>query len=370
MYLKESSILCRIVRICRNMQSTPNPPNIVPIDISGTIPDPPKTIIIKEIHLPQSLSIVSYCLCRPSDELTQFQLSFQDIIDKYDDSRIIIIPIKNRFIFCYKKLHKKVARYKFLYFLGHSIVTIGSLIVPALLSIQYNTGEITNTNSSYIIGIYWSTWVLSLLVTIFNGILTLFKIDRNYYLYNIYLEKLKSETYQFFSLSGRYTGHHNGENYRLRTYIDQLIVYSYVLEKIYMKLVENEFAQVEDNTQDKTNSQKKDMTQQPDKQIGLSPTNPLEIRQSPFDSLVNARNEGKNESSTDDSESVSSLRKNNEVVQPDLENQIKRVVQKLFLKDRADESGSVASESENIFPDKKDKVNVESKNKPQKKPWK
>jgi hypothetical protein len=345
----------------------------LPIDISGTIAESPKTIIIKEIHLPPSLSTVSYCLCRPSDELTQFQLSFQNIIDKYDDSKMLVTPIKNRFIFCYKKLHKKVAMYKFLYFLGHSIVTIGSLIVPALLSIQYNTGEITNTNSSYIIGIYWSTWVLSLLVTIFNGILTLFKIDRNYYLYNIYLEKLKSETYQYFSLSGRYTGHHSGDNYRQRTFMDQLIVYSYILEKIYMKLVENEFAQVEDNTQDKTNSQKKDMTQPPDKQIGLSPTNPLQIRQEPFESLVSPRNVGKNESSTDDSESTSSTGKNNEVVQPDLENQIKRVVQKLFLKDGGDENATVASELEDVSGTElihNNKVEMENKKIPQKKPWK
>jgi len=309
---------------------------------------------------------------RQNNELIQFQKTFYEIIKNLEDStKIQMVPIQNRFFFCYKKLHKKVAIYKFLYYLGHSVVTIGSLIVPALLSIQYNTDDITNSSHSYMAAIYWSTWVLSLLVTIFNGIITLFKIDRNYYLYNIYLEKLKSETYQYFSLSGRYTGYHTGEIYRQRTYVDQLIVYSYVLEKIYMKLVENEFAQIEDGAHDKSNPQKKDASQT-EKQIGLSPTNPLQMRQSPFESLVSPRNnDKKNESSTHDSDSIDTTStKKNEVVHPDIENQIKKAIHQFFMKD-SDENQSYNSRPEDndaFILNKKPKDNIP--NKSQKKPWK
>lgn len=322
-------------------------------DISGnTVPEKQKQSTITTIQ----------CF-RTNEELKQFQQTFQDIIEIYDNSKIHIIPIKNRFIFCYNKLHKKVAIYKCLYYMGHSIVTIGSLIVPALLSIQYNTGDVTNSNKSYVAGIYWSTWILSLLVTIFNGILTLFKIDRNYYLYNIYLEKLKSETYQYFSLSGRYTGYHNGDNYRQRTYLDQIIVYSYVLEKIYMKLIENEFSQIEDSSQDKSNPQKKDNAS-PEKHIGLSPTNPLQMRQSPFESLVNQNSISKKNEGTDDSDSTSTVPKN-EVVTPDIENQIKSVVKKFFLKDTEEDGHSINDDIQN---NKHNKVNL--KNQTQKKPCK
>lgn len=310
------------------------------------------------------LIIYQNCCFRKNEELIQFHQSFQNIMDNYNIAKFHIIPIKNRFIFCYKKLHRKVITYKFLYYLGHSIVTIGSLIVPALLSIQYNTGDVTNSGHGYISGIYWSTWILSLLVTIFNGVLTLFKIDRNYYLYNIYLEKLKSETYQYFSLSGRYTGHHTGDNYRQRTYTDQLIVYSYVLEKIYMKLVENEFAQIEDGAQEKNSPQKKEAAQS-QKQIGLSPTNPLEFRQSPFESLANNNDRSKDSNDTD---STTSGHKN-EVVQPDLENQIKQVVQKFFIKGIDQDEEKDLEDTDESKP-KLPYTDVSQQKTRQKKPWK
>lgn len=319
--------------------------------------------------------IIVFCR-RNNEELEQFQNSFDSIIGDLKDIKIMIIPVKNRFIFCYKKLHRKVVIYKFLYYMGHSVVTIGSLIVPALLSIQYNTGDVTNSSKTYLSGIYWSTWILSLLVTIFNGVLTLFKIDKNYYLYNIYLEKLKSETYQYFSLSGRYTGHHTGENYRERTYVDQLVVYSYVLEKIYMKLVENEFAQIEDTAQDKNGPQKKEQVNS-DKQIGLSPTNPLQNRQSPFDSLVEKKTfDKKSDSNSNDNESINSISertKNEIILSPDIENQIREVVQKFFLKnsstDEADSEQEVEEKNEQEQDKKKQPHSQNKSNQLQKKQW-
>ena len=77
-------------------------------------------------------------------------------------------------------------------------VTTGSLLLPALLSIQ----QMGNENAQNVI--YWITWGLSLCVTTANGFIQLFKIDKKYLSYSMVSEKLKSEGWLYFQLSGKY----------------------------------------------------------------------------------------------------------------------------------------------------------------------
>ena len=51
---------------------------------------------------------------------------------------------------------------------------------------------------------YWSAWSLSLMVTVSNGFLQLFSLDKNYFEYAITSEQLKTEGWQFLQLSGKY----------------------------------------------------------------------------------------------------------------------------------------------------------------------
>ena len=51
-----------------------------------------------------------------------------------------------------------------------------------------------------------ATWGLSLGVTTANGYIQLFKIDKQYISYSMVSEKLKSEGWLYFQLSGKYTG--------------------------------------------------------------------------------------------------------------------------------------------------------------------
>ena len=90
---------------------------------------------------------------------------------------------------------------------SRSVITVGSLIVPALLSIQY-TDAAPSTQATYSMSyqIYWITWVISLLVTTFNGIQNIFKFEKKYYFLHTTVEQLKSEGWQFIELSGRYSG--------------------------------------------------------------------------------------------------------------------------------------------------------------------
>jgi hypothetical protein len=120
------------------------------------------------------------------------------------------------------------------------IITVGSLIVPALLSIQ----GLGNTNPE----IYWSTWVVSLLVTICNALVSLFKYDKRYYYLNTILERLISEGWQYIELTGRYSGYNTRG--AIPTHENQFIYFCHAVEKIRMKQVEEEYYKInESNTQ-------------------------------------------------------------------------------------------------------------------------
>jgi Protein of unknown function (DUF4231) len=121
--------------------------------------------------------------------------------------------------------------YSFIYYFGRAIVTIGSLIVPALLSIQ------GNSTLPYAVQLYWVTWATSLLVTTFNGIMTLFKIEKKYYYLNTIMEQVRSEGWQYVHLTGKYGGH----NHPHSTHENELIFFTHSLERIKLGQTNEEF---------------------------------------------------------------------------------------------------------------------------------
>ena len=68
-----------------------------------------------------------------------------------------------------------------------------------------------------------------------NGILTLFKIDKKYYFIHTMLERLRSEGWQYFSLTGRYSGHLTSNN--KPTHENQFVFFTHYIEKIKMKQI-------------------------------------------------------------------------------------------------------------------------------------
>lgn len=120
--------------------------------------------------------------------------------------------------------------------MGHTIITFGSLMVPALMSIQYSSNLSTDSQGN----LYWLTWVLSLLVTTFNAILVLFKVDKKYYSLHTTLERLRSEGWQYVGLTGRYSGilTHNTQE---PTHENQYKYFCHYVEKIKLKQVEDEY---------------------------------------------------------------------------------------------------------------------------------
>lgn len=115
------------------------------------------------------------------------------------------------------------------FYLARVIVTVGSILVPAFLSSQQTT---VNTS------LYWTTWIISIAVSISNGFITLFKLDKKYYFINTTLEMLHSEGWQYIGLSGRYAPK---DSIVTPTHDNQFIVFFKIAEKIKMRQVEEEF---------------------------------------------------------------------------------------------------------------------------------
>ena len=152
--------------------------------------------------------------------------------------------IKARFVEEVSYYEKKRDHTKKYYNVFRFIVTTGSILLPALLSIGQMDPNKLPRNFSQIS--YWSTWSISLMVTISNGFLQLFSLDKNFFNYSLVVEQLKTEGWQFFGLSGKYEDHdvHDKEAYK---------EFCKAVENIKRKQVEQEFQGKGNNTKKKKN---------------------------------------------------------------------------------------------------------------------
>jgi hypothetical protein len=151
-----------------------------------------------------------------------------------------------RYVTIIESVRRRAQCYAVVFHISRTIVTVGSLIVPALLSIQYTgTGPTGVDPASLSYVIYWVTWIISLLVTTSNGILTLFKVDKKYYFLHTTLEQLRSEAWQYIHLSGKY-----GQviDNVLPDHKNQFVLFAHSLEKIKLKQVEEEYYKMAEQT--------------------------------------------------------------------------------------------------------------------------
>jgi hypothetical protein len=181
--------------------------------------------------------------------------NFQNILQNLEIPEVQKEIIKLRYLSILENFQRRGRNYSYLFFSGHFIITVGSLFVPALLSIQNSDKNFVEGvgEDSFAVRIYWSTFVISLLVTIFNGILTLFKIDKKYYFLHTTLERLRSEGWQYFSLTGRYDGRLL-KNER-PSHSNQFIHFTHYVEKIKMKQVEEEYYKADEKIGQAPNAQ-------------------------------------------------------------------------------------------------------------------
>jgi len=169
----------------------------------------------------------------PKFERISYKDQVLDIINslvlKCDTDKQIL---KSRFLYEVLNYDARRNHTKKYYNIFRFAVTVGSILLPALLSIGQMDPAKLPKNFDQIS--YWSTWSISLTVTVCNGFLQLFSLDKNYFEYAITSEQLKTEGWQFFQLSGKYD-----------EYPDHIAAYRPFcksIENIKRKQVEKEFS--------------------------------------------------------------------------------------------------------------------------------
>jgi hypothetical protein len=189
------------------------------------------------------MPIQSKLCCRNPNEEERLELILQDLDGLTNLQKNIL---RERYIVVLQDFNRRCRFYSILYYVGHFIITVGSLIVPALMSIQYaDTGSAFVQKQNFQTIVYWVTWVLSLMVTTSNGIITLFKVDKKYFFLHTTQERLRSEGWQYFELTGRYSG--QLIQYELTpNHSNQFIFFTHAVEKIKMRQIEEEYYKQED----------------------------------------------------------------------------------------------------------------------------
>mgnify|MGYP005689868207 CR=1 FL=1 len=115
--------------------------------------------------------------------------------------------IRNRFLYEVTQYEYKRDNVQKYYNGLRFVMTIGSILLPAILSIgQMDPAKLPKNFDNIT---YWTSWSLSLTITACNGFLQLFSLDKNYIAYSLVVEQLKTEGWQYFQLSGKYENAQN-----------------------------------------------------------------------------------------------------------------------------------------------------------------
>lgn len=169
----------------------------------------------------------------------------REIINNIELSDFNKLILKKRYVQMMEHLDKKRAITRFWYGIFTFIITLGSILVPALISIEdktflpptsnkttyfsidsisenksgeiqpkiYTTEEIMEIQN-YVL--FWTTFVISLLVTICNALIKLYSIDKIYIIRHLKYDELRREGWFFYTLTGEYAKYDtNDEAFRL-----------------------------------------------------------------------------------------------------------------------------------------------------------
>ena len=185
--------------------------------------------------------------------------SFQNALENVNLTPLQRSILEKRYMELVRQFAKRCFIISIFFHTSRAFVTVGSLVVPALLSIQY-TEAAPASQSTYSMSyqIYWITWAISLLVTTFNGIQNIFKFEKKYYFLHTTMEQLRSEGWQYIELSGKYSGFYTPNE--APSHENQFVYFCASVEKIKMHQVEEEYWKINESQQDahKNGSGKKD----------------------------------------------------------------------------------------------------------------
>ncbi len=130
---------------------------------------------------------------------------------------------KMRFNRMIRRLEESTKRSSFWYYLLSGMVTVGSIIVPSLISIQdktFDTNADQESLEQHANNIYWSIWTVSISVTLSNAFIKLLSLDKTYITRNLRLNQFKSEVTKYLTSSNIYNI--NDTDLRFRTLVKNI----------------------------------------------------------------------------------------------------------------------------------------------------
>lgn len=156
----------------------------------------------------------------------------------YGLTRIQVRIVEIRYLKLLNKYKNRLIYIDFFHHFSRSYISIGSIAVPALLSIQSPT-------SNHSVWLFWMTWVISLSVTCLHNFVTIFRFEKKYFGLHTTYEKLKSEGWHYLQLSGRYTGRHGHPEDPAPsiqpTHQNQFILFVHTIERVEHKQIVDEY---------------------------------------------------------------------------------------------------------------------------------
>lgn len=128
-----------------------------------------------------------------------------------------------RYVYLVNHYRKKYRRTNFLYNSLRISVMVGSIFIPALLTLQKDPETIISITT------YWTVFALSLLVTLSNSLLELFNIAALNTKYWLHVQRLETEGWQYLNLTDSYS--------RYNSLTDGYRKFTSRVEKLHLSLV-------------------------------------------------------------------------------------------------------------------------------------
>ena len=174
--------------------------------------------------------IFSYC-CKSNNNYSNDVKRIIKLIKLSPSKKIILFDRYVKLVDNYKKKSRSINNaYNILRFINQT----GSILTPALLSIQYIYPDKNNINP-----IYWCTWIISLIVGLCTNYIVLFKLDKLFYTVNKTYLKLIREGWLYFELSEKYAKGKDDEY--LPSHNNRFPIFCNEIEKIRKGEIDNRY---------------------------------------------------------------------------------------------------------------------------------
>lgn len=170
--------------------------------------------------------------CSTGCNMDEFEKRVNPLIDNIKLSRYKRNILKKRYTKLVIYYEKYAGNIRWKYNSCRIIISIGSMILPTLQTIQ------NNENVAFIKDeIFWAAIATSLSVMISNNLISMFSLDRRYIMYAVTAEKLKAIGWKYFELSDMFSN---------KTHIENWVLFWNEVEKIKKLQVVAEFTDNDD----------------------------------------------------------------------------------------------------------------------------